>query len=60
MSKFQTTAGVHETVKRSTPKMSSDTMSATAGLSSSPKCASSVVAMGQSVHTWGNPLCNQK
>ena len=56
MSKFQTTAGVDETVKRSTPKVSSDAASAaTAGLSSSPKYASSVVAMGQSVHTWGNP-----
>lgn len=55
MSKFQTSAGVDETVKRSIPKASNETPSATAGLSSSPKYASSVVAMGQSVHTWGNP-----
>ena len=55
MSKFQTTAGVDETVKRSTPKVSSESTSATTGLSSSPKYASSIVTMGQSVHSWGNP-----
>lgn len=56
MSKFQTTAGVDETVKRSTPKaVSSESTAATTGLSSSPKYASPVVAMGQSVHNWGNP-----
>ena len=55
MSKFQATAGVDETVKRSTPKVSSETTPATAGPSSSPKYASSIVTMGQSVHNWGNP-----
>ena len=55
MSKFQTTAGVDETVKRSTPKVSGESASVTTGLSSSPKYASSVVTMGQSVHNWGNP-----
>lgn len=55
MSKFQTTAGVDETVKRSTPKASGETTSTATGLSSSPKYASSVVTMGQSVHNWGNP-----
>ena len=55
MSKFQTTAGVDETVKRSVPKASGDTTSTTTGLSSSPKYATPVVSMGQSVHSWGNP-----
>lgn len=55
MSKFQTTAGVDETVKRSTPKVSGEPTSATTGLSSSPKYASPVVTMNQSVHNWGNP-----
>ena len=55
MSKFQATAGVDETVKRSTPKVSSESTPAATSLSSSPKYASSVVTMGQSVHNWGNP-----
>lgn len=58
MSKFQTTAGVDETVKRSTPKASTEstsTATVTTNLSSSPKYASSVVTMGQSVYSWGNP-----
>jgi len=58
MSKFQTTAGVDETVKRSTPKASTEstsTATVATGLSSPPKYTSSVVTMGQSVHSWGNP-----